>query len=343
MLPSKHHKLLPVLAFAALSLLSALPAAQATVPTLPALNWQPRSDWTNVKTGVTPAAVGDGIHDDTAALQAGLNHLSRGYFGSKTLYLPAGTYRITKTLTLDKIYGALVIGQGRSTRILWGSALRLPMYASNGACRARYIGLTWDGAGKAAVGVEHQSKTFYETFIRHQDEAFVNFLDAGIRIGYKQVVPTSEVSYRNCLFQNSGSGVSFLCANDYNNNFSGCEFQDNTVAINCIQGNVYVRDCHFERSRAQDIYLGSHAHSIRRCTSIGSAQFILVPNSGAGCAVTVQDCHVDKWVGSQGAIAFGMRGPDTIFDCSFTHPPGHESADPPHQFQPLHAVRGSFE
>jgi hypothetical protein len=44
------------------------PAAQ-----LPVLAWTERSDWINVKTDVTPAAVGDGIADDTAAIQAALN------------------------------------------------------------------------------------------------------------------------------------------------------------------------------------------------------------------------------------------------------------------------------
>ena len=66
----------------------------AALPDIPRLDWQPRSDWINVKTDVTPAAVGDGRADDTAALQAALDRKATG----KTIYLPPGTYRITQTL-----------------------------------------------------------------------------------------------------------------------------------------------------------------------------------------------------------------------------------------------------
>ena len=315
-----YHKLLPALAAVASGLCLMLPAVKAAVPSLPTLNWQQRSDWINVKTDVTPAAVGDGIHDDTAAIQTGLNRLSRGYFGSKSLYLPAGTYRISKTLSLDNIYGALIVGQGQTTRVVWHGPLNQAMYVSNGAVRSRYVGIVWDGANIAGVGIDHRPH-LYETLVRHQDEAFLNFRQDGVRVGYQEVAVTSEVSYRNCLFQNCGAGVATLSYNDVNNNFAGCEFQDNGVSIDCERGNAYVRDCHFERSRTTDIFLPSCVPSVRRCTSVGSKQFITVPTSGNGCALTAEDCHVDGWTGMQGAMSFGMFGPTTVVDCSFTNPP----------------------
>ena len=315
-----YHKFLPALAAVASGLCLMLPAVKAAVPSLPTLKWQQRSDWINVKTDVTPAAVGDGIHDDTAAIQTGLNRLSRGYYGSKSLYLPAGTYRISKTLSLDNIYGALIVGQGQTTRVVWHGPLNQAMYVSNGACRSRYVGIVWDGANIASVGIDHRPH-LYETLVRHQDEAFLNFRQDGVRVGYQEVAVTSEVSYRNCLFQNCGAGVATLSYNDVNNNFAGCEFQDNGVSIDCERGNAYVRDCHFERSRTTDIFLPSAAHSVRRCTSVGSKQFITVPYSGGGCALTAEDCHVEGWTGTQGAMSFGMFGPTTVVDCSFTNPP----------------------
>lgn len=47
-------------------------------PQIPALNWVARSDWVNVKTDVTPAAVGDGVADDTAAIQKALEGVKDG-------------------------------------------------------------------------------------------------------------------------------------------------------------------------------------------------------------------------------------------------------------------------
>jgi len=323
MLQSKHYTLLPALALAAFRLAAAHPAAASTAPLLPVLNWQQRSDWVNVKKDVRPAAFGDGVHDDTVAIQAALNRLDDNYVSrTKTVYFPPGTYRITKTLSLTKIQGAMLVGHGRTTRLVWNGPLNQVMFWSNGVTRSRYIGLTWDGAGRAAVGVDQASKSYYETRIRHQDEAFVNFRTAGVRVGYNQVVPTAEMMFRNCLFQKCANGVDLLFYNDCNNDFEGCDFRDCGIGINAPIGQVYARDSHFERSRVEDICLGAVSHSIRRCTSVGSRQFLAVPQNPCTSEITVQDCHVDGWTGNQGAMTFGFRGPTTVFDCSFTNPPG---------------------
>ena len=322
MLQSNHYKLLPALALAALHLAAAHPATASAAPLLPVLNWQQRSDWVNVKTNVRPAAFGDGIHDDTAAIQAALNRVDDDYVShTKTVYFPPGTYRITKTLSLTKTQGAMLVGHGRTTRLVWSGPLNQSMFWSNGITRSRYIGLTWDGANRAAVGVDHASRNYYETRIRHQDEAFVNFRTAGIRVGYNQVLPTAEMMFRNCLFQKCGTGVALLNYNDCNNDIEGCDFRDCGIGINAPIGQVYARDSHFERSSVEDIFLGSISHSIRRCTSVGSRQFLAVPQGGGPAEITVQDCHVSGWTGSQGAMTFGLRGPTTVFDCSFTNPP----------------------
>ena len=298
-----------------------VPTLRTSLPPLPALNWPLHSDWINVKTNGKPSAFGDGIHDDTAALQAGLNKIALSDFGPKTLFLPAGTYRISRTLILKNTNGPALIGQGRSTRIVWSGPAGQAMLLSNGASYARYIGLIWDGSGTAGMGIDHQPQTLYEEDPRHENESFINFTVAGIRVGFEYKLPTSEMTFRNCSFANCVNGVAFLSWNDYNNNFDGCEFQDNGIAINCSRGNVSIRDCHFERSRTEDILLCSQMHSVRRCTSVGSKQFIYVLFSGDGCEATVEDCHVEGWTGKEGAMTFAMRGPTTIYDCTFTLPP----------------------
>jgi hypothetical protein len=57
----------------------------------------PFANWTNVKT--TCGAVGDGSQDDTSAIQTCLNRLSSG--SSVVIWFPAGTYKITSTLSLS--------------------------------------------------------------------------------------------------------------------------------------------------------------------------------------------------------------------------------------------------
>ena len=52
--------------------------ASLTAQQLPELNWEPRSDWINVKSDVSPRAVGNGVADDTpVALQLHLLHSRR--------------------------------------------------------------------------------------------------------------------------------------------------------------------------------------------------------------------------------------------------------------------------
>src|SRR5215470_10631643 len=78
----------------------------------------PFASWANVKTNY--GAVGDGVTDDTAAIQKGLNALGPT---NATLYFPAGTYRITQTLSLAGQLDINVIGQDpATTTILWAGA-----------------------------------------------------------------------------------------------------------------------------------------------------------------------------------------------------------------------------
>jgi Pectate lyase superfamily protein len=65
----------------------------------------PFANWANVKTDY--GAAGDGVTDDTAAIQNALNSLGSA---RPTLYFPAGTYLITRTLTLTGQQYVNVIG-----------------------------------------------------------------------------------------------------------------------------------------------------------------------------------------------------------------------------------------
>ena len=305
-------------------ILSLGPSAAFGAPDIPRLDWQERSDWINVRTDVTPGAAGDGRADDTDALQAGLRAVTDG----KTLYLPPGTYRITRTLELrGPVVGALIVGHGRDTRLVWDGEEGGRMLWCNGVAYSRYVGLSWDGAGKAAVGFDHASKLRFETEVRHQHEAYRNFTGYGIRIGHEQQLASAEILYRNCLFESCGTAVAMLTFNDYNNTFDGCEFIDCGTGVYDMKGNFYARNCHFERSRETDFAIGSeHGDSIRRCTSVGSRRFIT--ELGTIAPVTVQDCHVARWTDPDGAVHLN-GAPVLMFDCVFTEPP---SASPPVRF-----------
>lgn len=295
----------------------------ADIPKLPRLNWEERADWINVKTEVTPKAVGDGIADDTAALQAALDGLRDGYDTANTIYLPPGTYRIRRTLRWQNLYGKHIIGHGRDTRILWDGDGTTPpvMFHSNGATSGvLFEGIVWDGAGTAEYGVDHCSSTHYETGITHRNEAFYN-MRAGIVTSYSSYFPyknaTAEVLFENCLFVNDGIGIAFGSYNALDNTVIDCAFYYCTEGIHNSTGNVYIRRCHFEGSLDSDIFTHVGDSAALRCTSVGSKRFI----HAGGQMFTMQDCHIDGWTSLRGAVDRVVNSPLTLFDCTFTNPP----------------------
>ncbi len=300
-------------ALCAFALVHAQPA-----PQLPVLAWQQRSDWLNVKTMF--GAVGNGVADDTAAIQAALN-LNNNSYNPRAVYLPPGTYRITSTLSLTQNTGGLIIGHGRDTRIVWDGPLDGVMFWSNGATRFRFVGIIWDGRSIAGIGVEHNSHTLYETSIRHQNEQFIDFRIAGIQVNDTSPTHSAEIYVDHCLFYRCNKGFSTLKWNSYNNIFNGCEFHDNNHGIYFGPGNGHVRNCRFERSAIADIHMQPHSNSVRRCVSIGSHRFIEITQTSNNTPLMVQDCRVDGWTSPQGAIYARSRGPLVILDTAFTNPP----------------------
>ncbi len=234
--------------------------------TSPALPWQERSDWINVKTDVAPPAVGDGVADDTAAIQAALD-LGRQSRPSTCRRAPTGSPR--RSSSRDRRSAAWWSAMAAGTRLVWDGPQGGRMFWSNGVAYSRYVGLSWDGRGKAAVGFDHAAQQRFETEVRHEHEAFRNFTEHGIRVGHQQKVASAEILYRNCLFENCGTALAFLTFNDYDNTIDGCEFRDCGTGVLDNKGNFYARNCHFEGSRRADFVVGSeHGSSIRRSTSI---------------------------------------------------------------------------
>lgn len=69
-------------------------------------------------------AVGDGVADDTAAIQAALN-------ASACVHIPTGTYKISSALTVSK-NGATILGDSFELSVLTSSSTTAPMISING-------------------------------------------------------------------------------------------------------------------------------------------------------------------------------------------------------------------
>ena len=296
--------------------LAGLAAGLTSQPGIPRLDWQPRSDWINVQTVAGNPARGDGTHDDTSAIQAVLD---RGGVNGKTVYLPPGNYRITQTLVFrGPGKGCLVVGHGQATRLFWDGVAGGCLFRSDSLPYSRYVGLVWDGCGRAAVGFDHATTRQFETEVTHQHEAFRNFTECGIRVGHEQKLASAEILYQNCVFENCATGIALQTFNDYDNTIDGCEFRGCGVGVNSHKSNFYARNSHFENSREADFMVAAeHGCSIRRCTSTGSKQFVNEPWTIA--PLTIEDCRVADWTDADAAVVLN-GSPVLIMDTRFTTP-----------------------
>lgn len=314
----------------ALPLALALPAWE-----LPSLLWHEHSDWIHAKRD--GGALGDGVADDSAALQRALDAAAAGpnntrtlleYRGpapKKTVYLPPGTYRITRTLVASIGQGGAVIGCGKGTRIVWDGPAGGTMLHSDGSARQRWIGLVWDGKGVAARGIFHNPRKgkAYETRITHRFETFQDFTGAGLSTDQGSNLAASELLVERCRFERCERGFALNDWNDYDNWLTACAFVDCRVGVFGRIGNFAVRWATFESSRDADVVLPNHSSSIRRSWSTGSKMFIRhgEPVKGAWFSLMVEDCRVDRWKHPAGALHLTAEGTAILSDCRFTNPP----------------------
>jgi len=197
------------IAWLACALFLASTAWQATQAAAPPLRLSfdleefngPLPGWANIR---DYGAVGDGVADDTAAFQAALNDLARitvlgdanwhpEFYNSgspATLYLPAGTYKVSQTLLIAHRTSANLVGESpTTTRILWAGPAGGTMLITDGNLLGRFHRLTWDGAGTAGIGVAHWWNRYksalgdyYGGSSQHIDEVFTD-MKIGIAAG----------------------------------------------------------------------------------------------------------------------------------------------------------------
>src|SRR5688500_19263538 len=104
------NRLLPALLLALMATLWLLPtSARSERLSLPG-----DAGMINVKTAY--GAVGDGVTDDTVALQNAIAANQNGAHGAKTLYFPSGTYRVSNTLSWQRYL--ILQGEDRSNTII---------------------------------------------------------------------------------------------------------------------------------------------------------------------------------------------------------------------------------
>lgn len=309
------------------------PSLRASFEDMEALG--PFPSWGNAR---SYGAAGDGVADDTAALQAALDELTQPGKPA-VLRLPAGTYRITRSLTITasaNTYGLGIVGDDpATTRIVWDGPVGEPMLVVDGGLNSTFARITWDGRSRAGYGVAHWYNTarpVYGGSVEHVDEVFVD-LEIGIqggRSGTGYGALDSEGQVRRVSFvRNSKAGLSVGSFNALNwwvwdSRFIDCArgvsnlFTVSDTPGQLGAGNFIVYRSVFERSTVADAAIQNGGwFGLYASVSSGSRRFFEAARVGAsGARVILQGNRVLDTTDPV-AVDNGNLGPLILIDNQF--------------------------
>ena len=284
----------------------------------------PFASWANAKTQY--GATGNGVTDDTAALQHLLDDLGTpGH--SDVGWLPAGTYRITGTLVMAARINVSLIGEDpTTTSIRWDGPVGGTMLSINGFAYSRFDRITFDGHRTAGVAVDQSWSgvgNYFDTGNEYADDVFQ---DAGTGLrGGARGYGFAETSILRCHFlRNTTAGLSL-------GNFNALDiwvwdslFDSNRVGITNQPGagNYDVYDSNFLNSTVSDLVIGNTGtFNIRGNTSKGSARFLSAGFTVNPALITLQGNMIIDPTSAR-AISVGNLGPVLLLDNKVQSLPG---------------------
>lgn len=276
----------------------------------------PFASWANVKTNY--GAKGDGVSDDTAALQRALDEV--GQTGKRgTLFIPPGTYRVTGTLRLNSRQGVNVIGADpEQVTLKWDGAIGGDLFEVQGVSYSKLARFTLDGSGKARALLNNNwpgSANYFPTGNEHSE---IIFKDAqiGIWAGGEFDGGTAETVVARCRFLRlSDAGLKITNYNALDWFVWDSLFEDSAVGIHNVQGGFHVYRSLFRRSTQTDVKVSNKMFfALRGNYSINSRRFLLSEGpSGNPTGFSVQGNVILDTI-EPAAIAINDAGPLLLLD-----------------------------
>ena len=216
-------------------------------------------DWA-IATDPAYGAVGNGVADDTAALQAAVNAAAAA---QKTLYIPAGTYLVSTPISIPAGQGMAIVGSGWGTSIKLKNASNCFIFAMTGGdTRVTMRNMTLDGncTGQGTTGTSGGIDGSGAVACSFENIHFIACRDDGLYLGPQT---GGAFGHNNrvigCLFDQSmtstgpGRGIQML-SND-ENQVIACDFEflggsggsgySTAVAILDRAGTQFIIACNF--------------------------------------------------------------------------------------------------
>ena len=184
-------------------------------------------------------AVGDGVTDDTSAIQAAV---SAGIAGGKGVYIPSGTYKVTSTITVSPTNSFAIYGDGGNS-VFQASSFTGAVFElrpNNNWRNQEFIVSKFKIA--AAIKTSGQYGVFSNSVSGtagvRVDNLYVENFDSGFWLKANQFCSFSNMSATACnvglyLVQDAVAG------GGNNNTFYDCWFSSNTVGVVLVQNGPY--------------------------------------------------------------------------------------------------------
>lgn len=142
-------------------------------------------------------AAGDGVQDDTAAVQSAINH-AQSQTQDGVVYFPAGKYRLTSSLAVGEAKNLQLVGEGG---LFTGSTLFADF---NGAIFYSDVAQTWSARNLVFTGDPVDNGTY------------------GVKIDTTAGSAQVYMTFTNCTFNDLAYGV--YLSNAFTCRFENCEF-----------------------------------------------------------------------------------------------------------------------
>ena len=273
----------------------------------------PFASWINIRSGF--GATGDGVSDDSAAFQAALDSLGAT---PGVLWIPKGTYRISKPLRITGAANFSILGEDPlTTSLVWGGAPGTTMLTLSG-CMGINIGrITWDGNGQTSQILEltwDDVSNYYPTRNYIHDSRLMN-TQTGIHTGWAGETTIDRVHFDH----NTVAGVSLGDWNALNFNVVDSLFTDDAIGVTNVYGAgaFNVSNSVFVRSTIADMKIGNTGpFSLRNNLSVDSKRFLETGMTGAPASLTIQNNTI--YHPSSDPLVVGTPGSLALIDNTFS-------------------------
>ncbi|MEV4560369.1 glycosyl hydrolase family 28-related protein [Kitasatospora sp. NPDC049285] len=295
-------------------------AVAATTTTPAAAAGGGGTDWFDVK---AYGAVGDGVHDDTAGVQAALNAAAAA--GGGTVYFPGGRYLVVPTAGAPALRvggnGIRLIGAGSKASMLvkGGDGILLRMSGAgsdpSGATHRSYCAvenLGFNGAGRTGLVLElyyNNNSVIRDVYVTSNADVCIDAVELWDTRIYNLVVesstgPANSNAHPNMWLRNASAATGWGSSTDNVNqvHLIGCRFEAfGTGALWITQGpgnannpnGIYLTDCKFETSQMQG---GPHLKVDASCKHVHARDIYAYAGNFAS-GYTPQPQNIIAWAG----------------------------------------------